>query len=169
MPVDTYDLRAYSVPARLFLIGLLLTNQRGRGFQLIILPLTQIIQHRSQMQDWWKIGKTSLLGETPVTIPIYSPQTQYSMAWVRTQVFVVICHRITAWTMVRLPVQSYRVNLSRQTISVVAREYYNNLKPSHCRQKSFLGTLVLHCAIYTKFQRIILTKYCTLQQSFGNL
>jgi hypothetical protein len=144
-----YSLLVYSWPTR-----------EGEGFNWL-LPFTQTMQHRSQMQDWWNVGKISLLCETTVTMPLYSPQIQYWMAWVQTQVSAVICHRITACAMVRLPVQPYGVNLSPQPISVVAREYFSNTKPSHCRQIFTWGVGVTLCYIHEislhfKLMRLIL-------------
>jgi hypothetical protein len=106
-PVDTYAIRAQSFPTRLFLIGPLLASQRREGFNWLCCHLftTCIIGRRCRIGE--KFIKIRLLGKPPVTILRFSPQFQYWMAWVRTQVSAVICYRITA---------NSHGTISRQTI-----------------------------------------------------
>jgi hypothetical protein len=50
---------------------------------------------------WYWQGKTEVLGEKPVTVPLRPPQISLGMASHQTRALVVRGHRLTAWGMVQ--------------------------------------------------------------------
>ena len=48
------------------------------------------------MVEWYRQGKTEVLGEKPVTVPFFPPQIRLGLTWDRTRAFAVRGRRLTS-------------------------------------------------------------------------